>query len=285
MSKKALGRGLSALISEDPILADSGVRQISMDEIYPNPDQPRKEFDLASLKELSDSIKIHGLLQPILVKPSGGEYLIVAGERRFRAAQLLDMKQIPCIIQDCSEQEMAERALVENIQRSDLSPVEEGFAYARLIQEYHLTQEQVAERVGKARTTVANLLRVIQLPERILQLIREEKLTLGHAKVLLGIKDSSLQVVFAEKAARESISVRELELLLSRMSDKSKEEPIDPKKKNNINIFAPVEDKLRSSFQTKVRLKGDTHRGKIEIEFFSQEELNRLLELWHIEIE
>lgn len=285
MSKKALGRGLSALISEDPILADSGVRQISMDEIYPNPDQPRKEFDLASLKELSDSIKIHGLLQPILVKPSGGEYLIVAGERRFRAAQLLDMKQIPCIIQDCSEQEMAERALVENIQRSDLSPVEEGFAYARLIQEYHLTQEQVAERVGKARTTVANLLRVIQLPERILQLIREEKLTLGHAKVLLGIKDSSLQVVFAEKAARESISVRELELLLSRMSDKSKEEPIDLKKKSMINIFAPVEDKLRSSFQTKVRLKGDTHRGKIEIEFFSQEELNRLLELWHIEIE
>lgn len=285
MSKKALGRGLSALISEDPILADSGVRQISMDEIYPNPDQPRKEFDLASLKELSDSIKIHGLLQPILVKPSGGEYLIVAGERRFRAAQLLDMKQIPCIIQDCSEQEMAERALVENIQRSDLSPVEEGFAYARLIQEYHLTQEQIAERVGKARTTVANLLRVIQLPERILQLIREEKLTLGHAKVLLGIKDSSLQVVFAEKAARESISVRELELLLSRMSDKSKEEPIDLKKKSMINIFAPVEDKLRSSFQTKVRLKGDTHRGKIEIEFFSQEELNRLLELWHIEIE
>lgn len=282
MSKKALGRGLSALISEDPILADTGVRQISLDMISPNPDQPRKDFNAESLVELSESIRIHGLLQPILVKPSGDDYIIVAGERRFRAAQLLEMEKIPCLVHECSEQEMAERALVENIQRSDLSPVEEGLAYARLIQEYGLTQEQIAERVGKARTTVANLLRVIQLPERILQLIGEEKLSLGHAKVLLGIKDSSLQVLCAEKAARENISVRQLEALLSKMTDAPK---IVPVIKKNINLMAPVEDKLRSSFQTKVRLKGDSHRGKIEIEFFSEEELNRLLELWHIEIE
>lgn len=282
MSKKALGRGLSALISEDPILADSGVRQISLAKISPNPDQPRKDFDPDSLKELSDSIKLHGLLQPILVKPSGDDYIIVAGERRFRAAQLLEMDQIPCIVNECNEQEMAERALVENIQRSDLSPVEEGLAYARLMQEYGLTQEQIAERVGKARATIANLLRVIQLPERILQLIREEKLTLGHAKVLLGVKDSSLQVLMAEKAARESISVRELEALLNKMADTSQKIAV---KKKIDNLLAPVEDKLRSSFQTKVHLKGDSHRGKIEIEFFSEEELNRLLELWHIEIE
>jgi ParB family chromosome partitioning protein len=282
VSKKALGRGLSALISEDPILADSGVRQISLAKISPNPDQPRKDFDPDSLKELSDSIQLHGLLQPILVKPSGDDYIIVAGERRFRAAQLLEMDQIPCIVNECNEQEMAERALVENIQRSDLSPVEEGLAYARLMQEYGLTQEQVAERVGKARATVANLLRVIQLPERILQLIREEKLTLGHAKVLLGVKDSSLQVLMAEKAARESISVRELEALLNKMADTSQKIAV---KKKIDNLLAPVEDKLRSSFQTKVHLKGDSHRGKIEIEFFSEEELNRLLELWHIEIE
>lgn len=282
MSKKALGRGLSALISEDPILADTGVRQISLDMISRNPDQPRKDFDAESLIELSESIRIHGLLQPILVKPSGDDYIIVAGERRFRAAQILEMEKIPCIVHECSEQEMAERALVENIQRSDLSPVEEGLAYARLIQEYGLTQEQIAERVGKARTTVANLLRVIQLPERILQLIGEEKLSLGHAKVLLGIKDSSLQVLCAEKAARENISVRQLETLLLKMTDAPK---IVPVIKKNINLMAPVEDKLRSSFQTKVRLKGDSHRGKIEIEFFSEEELNRLLELWHIEIE
>lgn len=282
MSKKALGRGLSALISEDPILADSGVKQISVDKIIPNPDQPRKDFDSQSLVELSDSIKTHGLLQPILVKPQDDVYIIVAGERRLRAAQLLQLEQIPCIVQDCSEQEMAERALVENIQRSDLSPVEEGLAYARLMHEYGLTQEQIADRVGKARTTVANLLRVIQLPERILQLIREEQLSLGHAKVLLGIKDTSLQVLLAEKTARENISVRELEILIKRMTNS----PVKKKDKNkDTNVLAPVEDKLRSSFQTKVRLKGNTHRGKIEIDFFSEEELNRLLELWHIEID
>ncbi|HVJ49117.1 ParB/RepB/Spo0J family partition protein [Desulfitobacterium sp.] len=282
MSKKALGRGLSALISEDPILADSGIRRISMSSISPNPDQPRKDFDPETLQELSASIKTHGLLQPILVKPVGDNYIIVAGERRFRAAQLLEMEQIPCLVHECSDQEMAERALVENIQRSDLSPVEEGLAYARLIQEYGLTQEQIAERVGKGRTTIANLLRVIQLPERILQLIREEKLSLGHAKVLLGIKDSSLQVLLAEKAARENISVRELEALLIKMTDSPK---IAPVKNKHTNLLAPVEDKLRTSFQTKVRLKGDSHRGKIEIEFYSEEELNRLLELWNIQIE
>jgi len=282
VSKKALGRGLSALISEDPILADSGIRRISMSSISPNPDQPRKDFDPETLQELSASIKTHGLLQPILVKPVGDNYIIVAGERRFRAAQLLEMEQIPCLVHECSDQEMAERALVENIQRSDLSPVEEGLAYARLIQEYGLTQEQIAERVGKGRTTIANLLRVIQLPERILQLIREEKLSLGHAKVLLGIKDSSLQVLLAEKAARENISVRELEALLIKMTDSPK---IAPVKNKHTNLLAPVEDKLRTSFQTKVRLKGDSHRGKIEIEFYSEEELNRLLELWNIQIE
>lgn len=282
MSKKALGRGLGALISEDLSHDESGTREIRMDKIYPNPDQPRKDFDEESLQELSVSIKTHGLLQPILVKPDGDNYIIVAGERRFRAAQIIEMNQIPCIVQECSEQEMAERALVENIQRSNLSPIEEGLAYARLMHEYNLTQEQIAERVGKGRTTIANLLRVIQLPERILQFIRNEKLSLGHAKVLLGIKDSSLQVLLAEKASRENLSVRDLETLFNKMMDESK--PVKVKEK----VFSPwasVEDKLRSSFQTKVRLKGDKQHGKIEIDFFSEDELNRLLELWNIQID
>lgn len=282
MPKKALGRGLGALITEDMSHDESGIREIRMDRISPNPDQPRKEFDEESLQELSASIKTHGLLQPILVKPDGDNYIIVAGERRFRAAQIIEMGKIPCIVQECSEQEMAERALVENIQRSNLSPIEEGLAYARLMQEYMLTQEQIAERVGKGRTTIANLLRVIQLPERILQFIRNEKLSLGHAKVLLGIKDSSLQVLLAEKAARENLSVRDLETLFTRMTDGSK--PIIVKDKV-LSPWDSVEDKLRASFQTKVRLKGDKNRGKIEIEFFSEEELNRLLELWNVQIE
>lgn len=282
MPKKALGKGLGALISEDPAHDESGIRQIQMNKIFPNPDQPRKEFDPESLKELSDSIKIHGLLQPILVKPDGDNFIIVAGERRFRAAQIVEMMQISCIVQECTEQEMAERALVENIQRSDLSPVEEGLAYARLIQDYKLTQEEIAERVGKGRTTIANLLRVIQLPERILQLIRSEKLSLGHAKVLLAIKDSTLQVLVAEKAARENLSVRELEALLIKMSEEPKSDKVKPKDSSS---WGSVEDKLRTTFQTKVRLKGDKQRGKIEIEFFSEDELNRLLELWDIQID
>lgn len=282
MSKRALGKGLGALISEETVHTESGVRELSTDRITPNPDQPRKDFDSESLMELSLSIRTHGLLQPILVKPWGENYIIVAGERRFRAVQLAGMSQIPCIVQECSEQEMAERALVENIQRSNLSPVEEGYAYARLMKEYGLTQEQVAERVGKSRPTVANLLRVLQLPERILQFLREEKLNLGHAKVLLGLKDSSIQVLLAEKAAKENMSVRDLEMLLIKMTDTPKSTRT---KNKSIQSLGHVEDKLRSSFQTKVRLKGDSKRGKIEIEFFSEEELNRLLDLWNIQID
>jgi ParB family transcriptional regulator, chromosome partitioning protein len=280
VSKKALGRGLEALIGNTE--TESGIREIDLERIKPNPAQPRKDFDSESLAELSSSLKSHGLLQPILVRPIDNHYIIVAGERRYRAALQAELKKIPCIIQDCTEQEMAERALIENIQRADLSPVEEGMAYARLMKEYGLTQEQVSERVGKGRATIANLLRVIQLPERILQLIRENKISLGHAKVLLGIKDSSLQVLMADKVAKENLSVRELETLLQKLSERPSHK-INPRKYPP--LFSQVEDKLRTSFQTKVRVKGDTGRGKIEIEYFSEEELNRLLDLWNIQIE
>ena len=280
MSKKALGRGLEALIGSAE--QENAIREINLERIRPNPDQPRKEFDPESLAELASSLKSHGLLQPILVKFYENDYVIVAGERRYRAALLAGLTKIPCIVQDCSEQEMAERALIENIQRADLSPIEEGMAYARLMKEYGLTQEQVSERVGKGRPTIANLLRVILLPERILQLIRENKVSLGHAKVLLGIKDSSLQVLLAEKVAKEGLSVRDLENLLIKYTDRP--EPKDIPRKL-LPLFVQVEDKLRTSFQTKVRVKGDTRHGKIEIEYFSEEELSRLLDLWNIQIE
>lgn len=283
MSKKALGRGLEALIGPESGVKSTGVQEMDIVRIYPNPDQPRKDFDPESLDELASSLQTHGFLQPILIKPHKDDYVIVAGERRYRAAQLAGLKKIPCIIQECTEQEMAERALVENIQRSNLSPVDEGMAYARLMKDYGLTQEQVSERVGKNRSTIANLLRVIQLPERVLQLIRESKVSLGHAKVLLGLKDSSLQVLLAEKVAKENLSVRELEALLVKLTDKPETRTVVHR--TSSPLFSQVEDKLRSSFQTKVRLKGDTGRGKIEIEFFSEEEFNRLLELWNIQVE
>lgn len=282
MSKKALGRGLEALIGNESRENDTGILEIDLDRIKPNPDQPRKNFELQSLAELAESLKTHGLLQPILVQSSGDEYVIIAGERRYRAAQLAGLSKVFCILQNGTEQEMAERSLIENIQRANLSPVEEGMAYSRLISEYGLTQDQVAERVGKGRPTVANLLRIIQLPERILQLIGENKLSLGHAKVLLGIKDTSLQVLLADKVAKDSLSVRDLENVILKFSDQTETRHVQRK---TPPLFGQVEDKLRTSFQTKVRVKGDTKRGKIEIDYFSEEELNRLLDLWNIQIE
>lgn len=283
MSKKALGRGLEALIGAEPVGNEALVQEIELDKIRINPDQPRRSFNQESLEELAASIKTHGLLQPILVQLKNEEYIIVAGERRYRAAILAGLGKIPCLLKAGSEQELAEKALIENIQRSDLSPVEEGMAYARLIKEYELTQEQVAERVGKGRPTVANLLRIIQLPDPVLHLIQEGKLSLGHAKVLLGIKDSSLQVLLAQKVAKESLPVRELESLILKYTEQHGT-PKKAKMKSSF-LFSQIEDQLRSSFQTKVKVKGDAGRGKIEIEYFSEDEFNRLLEIWNIKVD
>lgn len=281
MSKKGLGRGLQALLSDEA--GDSqGIKEIPITDITPNPDQPRRDFEPEALQDLADSLRVHGLLQPILVRPVGEQYSIIAGERRFRAAQIAGFTKIACIVQPCNEQEVAERALVENIQRADLSSVDEGMAYARLIDEYQLTQEQVAQRVGKGRATIANLLRVIQLPEPVLDLLREDKISLGHAKVLLGLKDTSLQVLLAQKASKEQLSVRETEELITKLSGKS--ETSKPRRENPSTLHH-VEDRLRTNFQTKVIIKGDSQRGKIEVQYFSEEELNRLLEMWNVSID
>lgn len=281
MSKKALGRGLQALLSDE--LGDNPtIKEIAIADIIPNPEQPRKDFDPQALNELADSLLVHGLLQPVLVRPVGEHYCIIAGERRLRAAKIAGFTKIAVIVQVCTDQEMTERALIENIQRADLTPVEEGFAYARLIEEYGMTQELVAQRVGKARTTVANLLRVIQLPEIVLKLLRDDKISLGHAKILLGLKDTTIQVLTAEKAAKEQLSVRETEVLINKLTEKTK---VAKPTRERSTLFHNVEDRLRTSFQTKVQLKGDLKRGKIEIQYFSEEELNRLLELWNIRID
>ena len=281
MSKKALGRGLQALLSDE--LGDNpSIKEIAISDILPNPDQPRKDFDQQALNELADSLLVHGLLQPVLVRPVGEHYCVIAGERRLRAAKIAGFTKIAVIVQVCSDQEMAERALIENIQRANLNPVEEGFAYARLIEEHGMTQELVAQRVGKARTTVANLLRVTLLPNVVLELLRDDKISLGHAKILLGLKDATIQVLTAQKAAKEQLSVRETENLVNRLTEDTRKAKIP---RENSTLFHNVEDRLRASFQTKVQLKGDLKRGKIEIQYFSEEELNRLLELWNIRID
>lgn len=283
MSKRALGRGLQALLSDE--LGDNpSIKEIAISDIIPNPEQPRKDFDTQALNELADSLLVHGLLQPLLVRPVGERYCIIAGERRMRAAKIAGFTKIAVIVQVCTDQEMAERALIENIQRADLTPVEEGFAYARLIEEYGMTQEMVAQRVGKARATVANLLRVILLPNVVLELLKGDKISLGHAKILLGLKDTTIQVLIAQKAANEQLSVRETENLISRLTDSEQTTKVSPSRQHSA-IFHNVEDRLRTSFQTKVQLKGDLKRGKIEIQYFSEDELNRLLELWNIRID
>ncbi len=281
MSKKGLGRGLGALITERET-ESSQIKEIMLQDIFPNPDQPRRNFDEEKLNELAESIKEHGLLQPILVKPEGNRYYIIAGERRYRASKLAGLDRISCIVRECSEQEMTEKALIENIQRHDLSPVEEGLAYARLMQEYGLTQEQVAKRVGKGRPTVANLLRIIQLPEEVLQLLRKEQISLGHAKVLLTLEDPDEQIAWSQQIVMQELSVRDLEAYLQ---DKQDRKPTIVKvKKIKYNTLTDIEEKLQDAFQTKVSVKGNEEKGKIEIDYYSKDELNRLLEAWKVEI-
>jgi ParB family chromosome partitioning protein len=281
VSKKVLGRGLQALLSDESD-DNLSIKEILISDIEPNPDQPRREFDPQTLNDLADSIREHGLLQPILVRPVGDRYCIIAGERRLRAAKLAGFSKIESIVQFCTDQEMAERALVENIQRADLSPLEEGLAYNRLIEEFGLTQELVAQRVGKARATVANLLRIILLPEGVLELLNNGSISLGHAKVLLSIKDTSLQLLTAQKAAKDQLSVRETENLINRLTEKvGQSKP--PRERPQ--LLENVEERLQTNFQTKVSLKGNFNRGKIEIQYFSEEELNRLLDLWNIRID
>ena len=287
MSKKSLGRGLGALITERES-ESSEVREIMLTDIFPNPSQPRKEFDEDKLQELSQSIIEHGLIQPILVKPEGNRYYIIAGERRFRATKLAGLDRISCIVRTCTEQEMTEKALIENIQRADLSPIEEGLAYARLIEEYGLTQEQVAKKVGKGRPTIANLLRIIQLPAEILELMKNEQISLGHAKVLLGIEDVKEQIVIAKRIAANNISVRETENFINTQAGETAvvTKPTRPKKEAvDYSPMKNIEDRLRITFQTKVQVKGSEEKGKIEIDYFSKEELTRLLEIWKVDVQ
>ena len=284
MSKKGLGRGLGALLIEKET-DGSEIKEIMLTDIIPNPEQPRQEFDEEKLKELADSIREHGLLQPILVKPEGNFYQIIAGERRFRASQLAGLDRIQCIVRDCTEQEMTEKALIENIQRDDLSPVEEGLAYAKLIEDYGLTQEQVAKRIGKGRPTIANLIRIIQLPQEILDLLNKGNISLGHAKVILTVDSPDDQIQLAEKVYSESLSVRELESLVLSLKNNSPSPKKEKQKKiKKYSEFMEIEEKLQNIFQTKVTVKGGESKGKIEINYYSKEELDRLLKAMDVQI-
>jgi len=319
-ARAALGRGLSALISTPRLSAfptsnqaaeiklapetspqNFSISQSNTDEpqivaryldierIAPNPEQPRRSFKEEELKELADSIRSLGLIQPIIVRDFGLEntYQIIAGERRWKAAKLAGLTQIPAIIDNMAELEVLEVALVENIQRSNLNPVEEALAYKRLSEEFNLTQSEIAEKVGKDRASVANTVRILNLPEQILEMLKEGRISMGHAKAILSVREPSAQISLAKKVQNEELSVRALETLVSRvvvLDTGRKSAASGLVAKNNSALsdsisFPEIVDRLRMSLGTKVTLKHQkSGKGKIEIEYFSEAELERLVE-------
>jgi ParB family chromosome partitioning protein len=278
MTKRPLGRGLSALISTDSPPADSEeIRDIEIDLIRPGHQQPRTTFDPARLEELAQSIRTSGIIQPLLVRPRGGLFELVAGERRWRAAQLAGLSRIPAIIREIPDDKLLELALIENIQRQELNPIEEANAYKRLIESLNLTQEEVAQRVGRDRTFVTNYLRILRLPSEIQLLLEGEKLSFGHARALLGLGDVILQRRYAQKIVKHNWSVRETE---RRIKHASQDRPVNARqlpKPDDPNVRA-AEAKLRRHLGTQVRIlpgKAGTV-GKIEIEYYSSLDLDRL---------
>ena len=290
VKKNGLGKGLDSLIvnkqgtakKADHKSDESGV-MVNINKVEPNREQPRKNFDEDALMELSDSIKQFGVLSPLLVQDKGTYYEIIAGERRWRAAKMAGLKEVPVIIRNLTDQEIVEISLIENIQREDLNPIEEALAYKRLLEEFHLKQDEVAERVSKSRTAVTNSMRLLKLDERVQQMIIDEMITTGHARAILSITDKDKQYEFAQRIFDEKLSVRDVEKEVKRMQkekkvDKNKENDFDPKLQA---IYTDLEEQLKGIFGTKVSINAkDKKKGKIEIEYYSQDELDRIINLF-----
>ncbi|MCG0238450.1 MAG: ParB/RepB/Spo0J family partition protein [Firmicutes bacterium] len=280
MSRRGLGKGLRVLIPESSEEKEN-VQEIEVAQIRPNPHQPRQAFDEAKLAELAASIREHGVVQPVLVRPVESGYELVAGERRWRAAQMAGLDRIPAIVRDLTPAQVMEIALIENLQREDLNPLEEAEAYRRLIEEFHLTQEELARRLGKSRSQIANTLRLLNLPEPVRSRIAAGTLSVGHAKVLLGLSDPGEQVRLADRVEREQLSVRQLEALIARegrrRSHRSPREAKDGAGRN-ADLMA-LEAALRERLGTPVRILPGQPRGKIEIAFYGDEDLARIYDL------
>lgn len=279
MEHKALGKGLSALIPEK-IEAKKGeaVTYLKTDVIHDNNFQPRTHYDSAKLEDLKASIKEKGVLQPILVREKNGEYEVVAGERRLRAARALNMKEIPVIIKALTDQEALVIALVENIQREELNPMEEAEAFKRLIEEFHYTQDAVADSVGKDRSTVSNLLRLLKLPAEIQKSVYDETLSVGHARALLSVEDSREQKRLFDRTLKKGLSVRELENLVRRRAEATGRSAARIKARKNHEILTLEED-LQKALGTKVAIVAQQKKGKIVIEYYSLDDLDRLVAL------
>ena len=258
----------------------TGEVKVKISKVEPNREQPRKQFDEDSLLELSESIKQYGVLQPLVVSNKKDYYEIIAGERRWRAAKLAGLKEVPVIIKELSKQETVEISLIENIQREDLNPIEEAMAFKRLLDEFHLKQDEVADRVSKSRTAVTNVMRLLKLESEVQQMLIDEMITAGHARALLGISDRELQIKIANKVFDEKLSVRETEKLVKSILEPKKEKPM---KKDTAEdaIYESLEEKMKGIMGTKVIInRKKNNKGKIEIEYYSRDELERIIELF-----
>lgn len=289
--KRGLGKGLDAMIPipDSPVpesapankSEDKGAETIvRITQIEPNREQPRKNFDEDALQELADSIKQFGLLQPILVQDRKTYYEIIAGERRWRAAKLAGLKEVPVIIRDYTAQEIVEISLIENIQREDLNPIEEAQAYKRLLTEFNLKQDEVAERVSKSRTAVTNSMRLLKLCDEVQQMIIDDMLSTGHARALISIEDPEQQYTIAQKVFDEKLSVRDVEKLVKNLNKPEKPKKSEESDSSLDIVYQDVAEKLKQSLGTKVEISSKGNgSGKIEIEFYNHDDLDRIIEL------
>lgn len=308
MAKKGLGKGLGAIFGEDVISREEeehkiresarkkgtsdpgntaqedgtpGEQMVKVALIEPNQSQPRKKFDQEQMEELAESIKLHGVLQPLLVQKKDGLYEIIAGERRWRAAKLAGLKEVPVVIRQYTPQESMEVALIENLQREDLNPIEEAKAYQKLIQEFGLKQEEIAAKVAKNRTTITNAMRLLKLDEGIQNMVIENAISSGHARALLGLEDPEMQLKAAKMIMEDKLSVRETERLVKRLIREAEEKDKPKKQEKNINfIYQNLEERMKTVMGTKVTIHNkDKNKGRIEIEYYSEAELERIVEM------
>ena len=294
VKKKGLGKGLDSLIpdnrgtkakesevpskSEPELETNSGEQMMKINLVEPNREQPRKKFEEDGLLELADSIKQYGILQPLLVKRKKDYYEIIAGERRWRAAKIAGIKEVPVIIKEYSDQEIVEIGLIENIQRENLNPIEEAMAYKRLLEEFNLRQDEVAERVSKSRTAVTNSMRLLKLNEKVQQMIIDDMISMGHARALLAVDNKEQQYILANKIFDEKLSVRETEKLIKDIKNPKK--PKKKKEADNPFVYKDIEEKMKEVMGTKVNISSKGNgKGRIEIEYYSDKELERMFDM------
>ncbi len=286
VKRTGLGKGLDSMIppkatskaAKEKVMETSptGETILKINEVEPNKKQPRKSFNEEALQELSDSIKQHGIVQPLVVAKQKDYYEIIAGERRWRAAKIAGLKEVPVVIKDYSPQEIMEVALIENIQREDLNPVEEAKAYQNLIKEYNLKQEEVAERVSKSRSAITNSLRLLKLNDQVLDLLIDESISSGHARAMLALEEPDQQLAVAEKIMKEHLSVRETEKLVKSINQPTKKTP--KKALKNDFVYKDMEEQLKQKIGTKVKInRKSENKGKIEIEYYSQDDLEKIV--------